>query len=88
MIWKRIVGREMARALVFVNGQLQAVETPGVYRMFSLRRGLEVEVVSTLDAVLRPALAEGLLRSASALVEENFVRAQLESLAEVRIDLR
>jgi len=74
MIWKRIVVREMERALVFVNGQLQAVETPGVYRMFSLRRGLEVEVVSTLDVVLRPALAEGLLRSASALVEENFVR--------------
>ena len=74
MIWKRIVVREMERALVFMNGQLQAVETPGVYRMFSLRRGLEVVVVSTLDAVLRPALADGLLRSASALVEQNFVR--------------
>jgi regulator of protease activity HflC (stomatin/prohibitin superfamily) len=74
MIWKRIVVREMERALVFMNGQLQAVETPGVYRIFSLRRGLEVEVVSTLDAVLRPALADGLLRSASALVDANFVR--------------
>ena len=74
MIWKRIVVREMERALMFVNGQLQAVEGPGVYRMFSLWRGLEVEVVSTLETVPRPALAEVLLRSASALVEANFVR--------------
>jgi regulator of protease activity HflC (stomatin/prohibitin superfamily) len=75
MIWKRIVVQEMERALVFVYGQLQQVLMPGVHRVWTMRRGLEVEIVSTLDTVLRSTRIDLLVRADSTLVDAHFVRA-------------
>ena len=73
MIWKRIVVREMERALVFVYGELVEVLMPGVHRVSVLRRGIDVEIVSALDTVLRSERTELLVRSGSALVDAHFL---------------
>jgi regulator of protease activity HflC (stomatin/prohibitin superfamily) len=74
MIWKRIAVREMERALVLVNGQLQEVLQPGVHRLLALQRGLEVEVCTVLDPVLPSVNAAVWARSASPVIDLHFVR--------------
>jgi len=64
----------MERALVFVHGRLREVLEPGVHRILTLGRGIEVEVFSTLDTMLTTARTLALVRSTDPLVDEHFVR--------------
>ena len=77
MIWKRLAVRETERALVLRDGRLEAVLMPGVHRMWTLRRGLEIEVHGRLDAGIVSAHTEMLMRSDSALVDEHFLRVRV-----------
>lgn len=76
MIWKRMAVREMERALVLVNGRLEAVLAPGAHRVWMLRKGVEVEVHPVLETVLTSKHSEALVRSTAAVVDENFRRVR------------
>lgn len=74
MVWKRIVVNETERALVFERGRLIDILGPGVYRLWSLNRGLEVEVHPILVPFLDSPHVESLVLSDSLLVDEQFLR--------------
>lgn len=75
-LWKRVVVEELQRALVIVRGRLEEVLEPGVHHVRSLRPGLHVEVISTMDAVLRGTLVAALVRSDNPLVDAYFHRVR------------
>ncbi|MBI2688295.1 MAG: slipin family protein [Acidobacteria bacterium] len=74
MFLKRVVVKEMERALVFVRGRLEAVLPAGVHRMLTLRTGMEVEIHSTLETILISQRTRELVHSTSSLIDEHFVR--------------
>lgn len=77
MIWKRIVVREAERALVFVRGRLEDVLTPGVHRVWTLRRDVEVELHDTLTPMLVSAHKTMLARAECGLIDANFLRVRV-----------
>ena len=77
MLWKRIVVREMESALVMIHGRLDKVLTPGVHRIWTLRRGVETEIHKTLETMLTSAHAAALVRSESELVDRHFIRVSV-----------
>jgi len=73
-MWKKVIVRETERALVLERGRLVAVLGPGVHRVWTFARDIEIEILSTLLTKAVPECAAELVRAKSALVDEYFER--------------
>jgi regulator of protease activity HflC (stomatin/prohibitin superfamily) len=76
---KQVTVPEGERALVHLNGKLDAILSPGRHRISTFGRDVKLESLAFSQRVLAPAIAETLAQSRPDLVAEHFVEVRAEA---------